>query len=121
VWRNDIERDAFIESNCRVCFQTDEATKRVLDTGPGCPHLARAAKGKLPNAWTFRRTGAMGETYRCADFTAKPPVNRRGSAPANTVPMFDDLPEDVDFVPVEGWPSAEDFGRKKKDDKGEHQ
>lgn len=120
LWRNDIERDAFHESNCARCFQPDEAEKRVLGTGPGCPHLVRAETGKLPKAWTRRRGAALGETFRCSDHTKKPPVNRRGTAPADTPPMFEDLPTDVDFVPVENWPSAEDFGRKVKKD-GEHQ
>jgi len=121
VWHNDIERDAFIESNCARCFQPQEAEKRVLGTGDGCPHLARAALNKMPAAWTRRRNAVIGETYRCADHLDKPPTNRRGKAPADTVPLFDEPGEDVDFVPVEGWPSASDFGRKSKSKEGDHQ
>lgn len=121
LWHNDIERDAFIESNCLRCFQPDEAAKRVLGTGPGCPHLVRAAAGKLPKAWTRRRNAVIGETFKCSDHLDKPPVNRRGTAPADTPPMFDDDQTNVDFVPVEGWPDAQAFGRKAKNDKGDHQ
>lgn len=121
VWRNDIERDAFVETNCRRCFQPDEAKKRVLDVGPGCPHLVRADAGKMPKVWTRRRDEEIGRTFKCDDYLARPPVTRRRNAPADTAPMFDDIPTDVDFVPVDGWPSATDFGRKVKDDKGDHQ
>lgn len=121
VWYNDIERDAFVETQCRRCFQPDEAAKRVLGTGPGCPHLARAEENKMPKAWTRRNNPVLGDTYRCADKMLKPKVNRRGTAPADTPPLFDDpIDETVGFVPVDGWPSAADFGRKVKDDKGDH-
>lgn len=117
LWRNDIERDAFIETNCRVCWQADRALERVLDQGDGCPHLNRANAGKLPTPWTKRRTAAMGDTYRCSAFEAKPPVSRRGVASADTETMFDIEAADTGFVPVDGWPTAEEFGRTtKKDD-----
>ena len=114
VWHNDIERDAFIETNCRVCFQPDEAAHRVLGTGDGCPHLIRAAADRMPKAWERRRNAVMGETYRCSDFADKPPTKRRKTAPADTVEMFDVEPGEIDFVPVDGWPSAEAFGKAKK-------
>ena len=121
VWHNDIERNAFVETLCRRCFQPDESRKRVLGAGSGCPHLVRADQGKMPKPWTRRRNAVIGETFRCDDYLDKPPVNRRGTAPADTGSMFDVEPTDVDFVPVEGWPSAADFGRKVKNDKGDHQ
>lgn len=120
VWHNDIERDAFIETQCRRCFQPDEARKRVMETGPGCPHLVRANDNKMPRVWTKRRNAAMGETYKCDDRIDKPPVNRRGNAPADTPEMFDVEPRDVDFVPVDGWPTAEAFGKAKKKDMKDH-
>lgn len=120
VWRNDVERDAFIESNCARCFQPDEAMKRLTGDGPGCPHLARAAKNKMPAAWTKRRNAVMGETYKCSAFTPKPPVNRRAVSDEETPPMFEDLPEvDRTLVPVEGWPDYLAEQRKSKD--GDHQ
>jgi hypothetical protein len=78
VWKSQVERDAFVESNCARCFQPDEAMKRITGDGPGCPHLARAEQNKLPTPWTRRRNAVMGETYRCADFAPKAAVNRRG-------------------------------------------
>lgn len=89
VWLNDIERDAWVEKNCRVCFQGDEAMKRITGDGPGCPHLARAQDGKLPTPWTRRRNAVMGETYRCAEYAPKPAVNRRGTVVEEIEPLFD--------------------------------
>lgn len=121
VWYNEIERNAFVETQCRRCFQSDEAAKRVTGRGPGCPHLARADDNKMPRVWTRRRNAVMGETYKCADRLDKPPVNRRGVAPADTPAMFDGGPDEIGFVPIEGWPTAEEFGRKTKSKEGEHQ
>lgn len=119
VWRNDIERAAFVESNCLRCFQPDEAAKRLTGNGPGCPHLARSMKNKMPAAWTRRRNAVMGVTFRCADFTPKPPVNRRAVSDEETPPMFDDIePAEYLLVPVEGW---EDYRAKaKKQKEGDH-
>lgn len=120
IWRNDIERAAFIESNCDRCFQPDEAMKRLTGDGPGCPHLARSLRNKMPAAWTRRRNAVMGETFRCSDFTAKPPVNRRGTAADETPPMFDDVePDEYRLVPLDTWPDYRAEARKQKD--GDHQ
>lgn len=114
VWRNAIEEQAFRETTCARCFQVDEAMLRAMGLGEGCPHLLRAAANKMPKIWIKRRgnDAVLGKTYKCADFLAKPPVNRRASAPADTTPMFDVDDTVVDFVPIENWPTAEDFGRK---------
>jgi hypothetical protein len=88
VWLNNIERDAWVEKNCRVCFQPDEALKRIMGDGPGCPHLTRAENNKMPSAWTRRRNAVKGETYRCADFQKRPAVNRRPKATAEVEPML---------------------------------
>ncbi len=116
VWHSEIEEQAFRETTCRLCFQPDQAMLRVFGTGPGCPHLLRAAANKLPKVWIKRRgnDAVLGKTYKCEDHLSQPPVNRRGSAPADTPPMFDVEPSDADFVPVENWPTAQDFGRTGK-------
>lgn len=119
VWRNDVERDAWIEKNCRVCWQPDEANKRLAGTGPGCPHLTRAADNKLPTPWTLRRNAVIGETYRCEAFTDRAPVNRRKTAPADTPPMLEVDEVERHLVPVEGWPDYRSEMRKTKG--GEHQ
>jgi hypothetical protein len=119
VWLNNIERDAWVEKNCRVCFQPDEALKRITDAGPGCPHLARAEKNKMPNAWTRRRNAVMGETYRCADFQKQPAVNRRPKADVEIEPMLDVDPAERHLVPVDGWPDYKAEQRKTKE--GDHQ
>lgn len=145
VWANDVERDAFVESNCARCFQPDEAMKRITSReaagrsgdsdGDGCPHLARAEQNKLPTPWTRRRNAVMGETYRCADFQKRPAVNRRGTADATVEPMFCVLgnnckgcpdirecgfiePDDRHLVPVDGWPDWRAEQRKTKE--GDH-
>jgi hypothetical protein len=114
IWLNEIEKNAFIESNCLRCFQPDEALKRITDAGPGCPHLARAENNKMPNAWTRRRNAVMGETYRCSDFQKQPAVNRRGKADVDIEPMLDIAPAERHLVPVEGWPDWAAEGRKQK-------
>jgi hypothetical protein len=119
VWANDIERDAWVEKNCRVCFQPDEALKRITGDGPGCPHLARAENNKMPNAWTRRRNAVMGETYRCADFQKRPAVNRRPTADVEIEPMLDVEPAERHLVPVDGWPDYRAEQRKTKE--GDHQ
>lgn len=123
LWLNDVERDAFIEETCGRCFQPDEALKRLTGEGPGCPHLVRAAENKKPKAWT-RRQGqhaVIGKTYRCDDFMDKPAVNRRGKAPADTPPMFADMPSmDKSLVPVDGWPDYASLERQRKNQKDDH-
>ena len=104
VWNNPIEEAAWRETNCRICFQPDEAAKRITGQGPGCPHLARATDGRLPKAWTLRRNEIMGRKYHCADFIKEPPTNRRKTAPADTPPMLGIEPDDYRLIPVEGWP-----------------
>lgn len=115
VWHNQIERDAWVEKNCRVCFQPDEALKRVTGDGDGCPHLARGDAGKLPTPWTRRRTAPMGETYRCEAFMKKPAVNRRPKTDVAVEPMLDVDPVERNLVPVDGWPdwAAEERNRKR--------
>lgn len=119
VWANAIEEAAFRESRCARCFQPDEARKRITEQGDGCPHLARAATGRMPKVWTRRRNAVMGDTYRCDDYTDKPATNRRGTAPADTVPMLEPEPDDYRLIPVEGWPDYRAEARKTKE--GDHQ
>lgn len=121
VWANDIERNAWVEKNCRVCFQPDEALARVTG-GPkthGCPHLLRSLINKMPQPWKRRRNAPIGETYKCEAFMAKPPVNRRGVSTEETPPMLDVEPDDYTLIPVEGWPDYRAEARKQKE--GDHQ
>jgi hypothetical protein len=121
VWRNDIERNAWVEKNCRVCFQPDEALARATG-GPkvhGCPHLLRSLINKMPTPWKRRRTAPIGETYRCEAFMAKPPVNRRKKSTEETAPLLDVAPDDYNLIPVDGWPDYRAEQRKQKE--GDHQ
>lgn len=119
VWQNDIERDAWVEKHCRVCFQPDEALKRITNSGPGCPYLARAEHNKLPTVWTLRRNAVMGEKYKCDAFMKQPAVNRRPQALAIDDPMLDVEPAERHLVPVEGWPDWKALQRNTKE--GDHQ
>jgi hypothetical protein len=119
VWHNDVERDAWVERHCRVCFEPNEAMRRITGDGPGCPHLARADLNKLPTPWTRRRNTVMGETYRCADFAPKPGVNRRRVSTEETPPLLGVPSEDRHLVPVDGWPDYQAMQRKST--QGEHQ
>lgn len=121
VWRNDIEREAWIEKNCRVCCHPEEVLSRLSNSEEhGCPHLLRAQEGKLPTPWKRRRNAVLGETYKCDAFTERAPSNRRKSAPADTGTLFDNLePDDRHLVPVDGWPDWRSQQRKSKE--GEHQ
>lgn len=114
-----LETDMFADRTCRNCFQTDEATRRVLGKGFGCPILRRAATGRLPRQWRRRRNAPLGETFQCEDFTDKPPSSKRRHAPAVTLEMFDIEPAEVHLVPVDGWP---DYRAQQSLDKhGDHQ
>jgi hypothetical protein len=119
IWHNQIEEDAFRETQCRRCFQRDEAILRTTGAGEGCPHLLRASQNKMPTAWTPRRNAVMGEKYRCADRLAKPPVVRRGKAVDETPAMLEVEEVDRFLVPVDGWPDYRAEERKVKE--GEHQ
>lgn len=120
VWANPIEEAAFRESTCRQCFQPDEAQHRVLGTGEGCPHLAKAAADKLPKVWTRKRLPVLGKTYKCDDFRGKPKTTRRRSQAAITEPLLDLEPDDGRvLVPVDGWPDWAAEERKTKG--GDHQ
>jgi len=117
VWSNDIEAAAWMEKHCAHCYQEDEARKRVLGQGDGCPLLLRAAAGRLPTQWTHRRNAVMGDTYRCDDFLPKPPVNRRKKSTEQTDILFDVEPAPQHLVPVEGWPDYRAEMRKEGPEK----
>jgi putative SOS response-associated peptidase YedK len=118
VWSHPIEEAAWHEKWCRVCFQPDESSKRITGDGPGCPHLARAAEGKLPTPWKKRRNAAYGDTYRCEAFLKQPAVNRRATV-AEDVPMLSVDEGERYLVPVDGWPDFKAEMRKQKE--GDHQ
>lgn len=118
VWRNAIERNAWVEKNCRTCFQPDEARARLTDQH-GCPHLLRSLANKLPTPWRKRRGAPIGETYHCDAYLDKPPSVRRKTTPADTMPMLEPEPGDRNLVPVDGWPDYRADQRKLKE--GDHQ
>ena len=113
VWRSSIERDAFVETHCLTCCQPDQAQKRTLGTGDGCPFLALGDRGRLPVQWKRRRNATMGDTYRCSEEVRKPAVNRRGSTTVDTEPLFDEPTRTyVALIPVQGWPDYRAQERK---------
>lgn len=118
VWANPVEAAAWQEKHCRICFQADEARKRVAGEGDGCPLWKQALANKLPTQWTRRRNAVMGDTYRCDSFLKQPPVARRPAAPAEIEPLLEVEPEDRFLVPVDGWP---DWRAEARKGTGEHQ
>lgn len=117
----ELELNLYIENTCSRCYQPDEASKRVLGVGEGCPILKRARRGQMSAAWKRRRGhhGALGNTFDCAMFTPTPPTTRRKTATCETESMFDPDPGEKLLVPVQGWPDYRAEERKQKD--GDHQ
>lgn len=115
----ELELNLYVETTCSRCFQPDEARKRVLGQGDGCPILKRARRGQMSAAWKRRRRGALGETFECSLFTPTPPSTGRRTAPVETESMFDVPESERLLVPVEGW---EDYrARERGQSEGEHQ
>jgi hypothetical protein len=114
-----LELDMFVEVTCSRCFQPDEAAKRVLGSGDGCPLLKRARNGQMPGKWTRRRGEALGSTFKCAEYAPSAPTARRKRAVAEDVPMFDPEPVERLLVPIEGWPDYAAEARRQRD--GDHQ
>lgn len=104
VWRDEVERNAWMETWCARCFQPDEVRRRLIGDGQGCPLLTQAATGSLPAPWQRQRQARLGETYRCSWFLDRPASTRRSTNVAITAPLFDVEPAERYFVPVEGWP-----------------
>lgn len=114
VFANPHEERAWRETWCARCYQPDEARRRLIKSGPGCPLLQIADGGVVPEQWIRRRKAEMGNTYRCADFRKRPPVVRKGA--------IEELPQEELFaapeaeskllVPVDGWPDYRAQQRK---------
>ncbi|ORA12611.1 hypothetical protein [Mycobacterium asiaticum] len=111
VFPGQVAQDLWRERWCGTCHQPDEATRRVLDHGPGCPILAQALKGTVPPEWrryhSHRHRHDAGDLYRCGGYLDRPPVYRRPRAKAKGVQeaLFDTpQPQQRLLVEVEGWP-----------------
>lgn len=113
LFRSNAQRDMWIDRWCHVCFQPDEAARRLQGKDTQCPILAKALRtDRKPVEWDRNtRTDEVWRTIKCNSHTPKPPIHRREKH-FDDVPMFDETPYKVDvgFVPVEGWPD-----RPKKD------
>lgn len=78
-WRNQIERDAWVERFCRVCHKQSEP----------CPILARADSGETPQEWRRKLMPTLGDTYKCAEFSVSPkPLPRRPVQQFEDIPLF---------------------------------
>lgn len=119
---SELELNLFVENTCSRCFQPDEANKRVLGVGGGCPILKRARRGQMSSAWKRKRNSGLGNTFECALFTPNPPSTRRKTVVVETEPLFDTTPyctDPVNLVPVEGWPDYRAEARRQRE--GDHQ
>jgi hypothetical protein len=106
VFANAHEERAFTDTWCSRCFQSDEALARIARKGAGCLLRQIAAAGSVPEKWAKRRNATLGNTYRCADFTKRPPVLRKGRAPELPQGELFEAPASSEplLIPVAGWP-----------------
>lgn len=120
VFASTHEERAWRDTWCHRCFQPDEALKRVVGDGPGCPLLKIAEGGTVPEQWTLRRRAEMGNRYRCADFIKRPPVARKGRVEELPQEELFDMPEQTEklLVPVDGWP---DYAAQQRKGGADHQ
>jgi|SRR6516164_9251348 len=103
LFPSQMHEDLWIENWCDKCFQPDQATKRYLDQGRGCPILFRALQSdKKPVEWKLTRDQLIQSQYRCEKFLAKPPVDRRPKVEDQTASMFEADEADYLLVPVGG-------------------
>lgn len=108
LFKNEVEQDSWIESNCmiRKCYRY-----------PGCPILARGiARQRKPREWDRNnRATTMARIYKCNAYGSNAPKPKR-EKDFEDVPMFDVTPVDhVPMVPVENWPNRP-VKHKKGDD-----
>jgi hypothetical protein len=104
--------DQFVEQRwrshwCDRCYQPDEAERRVLGKGDGCPIFARASLGEVPAEWKQGSASSAVMLYSCIEHLDRPPVHRRPRAKATGVQleMFSEPDREERFlVPVDSWP-----------------
>jgi hypothetical protein len=93
---------------CDRCYQPDEAQRRLLGKGDGCPIFARTLQGEVPAEWKQgSAASASVMLYSCIEHFDRPPVHRRPRAKATGVQlgMFSEPDRGKRFlVPVDGWP-----------------
>ena len=121
LFKSQTAQKVWIEENCETCFQPEEVARRLHGKDTCCPIQERAltpGRKTLPKEWQATRSDEMAKSIKCNAYQAKPAVLRRPASTESPDSMFgDDTPYrvDVDFVPVEGWPS-----RPKKDKGSDH-
>jgi hypothetical protein len=112
LFKNDTHRDIWIEKWCHTCYEPHEAARRIQGKDTCCPILEKALREnrKAPQWDRNMRADEMHRTIKCNAYMPKPPMRKREQH-FEDVAMFDVEPEDVDFVPVEGWPEKPKKGK----------
>jgi hypothetical protein len=101
---------------CDRCYQRDEAERRVLGKGDGCPIFALSRLGEIPREWKRGPVFSGPMLYSCDKHLDRPPVYRRPRAKATGVQL--DLFGEPDrcgrfLVAVNGWPDYAAIARNK--------
>lgn len=115
LFRSATHQELWIEFNCHRCFQPEEAARRLHGKETCCPILARAlSSGRKPPEWDrMPRADEMTRTIKCNAYQARPPRNVRVfNKDYEEITMFDvdDMPQDISFVQVDGWPERPTSG-----------
>jgi hypothetical protein len=114
----------WLEFNCHMCFQVDEAERRLHGKDKQCPIQKRALEsGRKPVKWDRNsRTKEMARAYKCREFKSRPDSTRRrivNEFDTNQDSLFEltaeQLKQGNHLVPVEGWPD-----RPRKDAKDDN-
>ena len=120
LFRSVTAQEVWVSMNCHMCFQTDEAQRRLHGKDLQCPIQKRAlTSGRKPVQWD-RNTRAkdMKSAYKCREFMRQPASTARAKVnefDTNQDSLFEPTPTEYSFVPVEGWPD-----RPRKGGDGDH-
>jgi hypothetical protein len=99
----------WLEMNCHLCFQVDEAARRLHGKDTQCPIQKRALEsGRKPTKWDRNpRAKEMERAYKCREFKSRPDSTARkrvNEFDTDQDSLFEPRPEELKYVPVEGWP-----------------
>lgn len=110
LFKTETAQGVWIEFNCHMCFQPDEAARRLHGKADAqCPIQKRALEsGRKPVKWDRNtRAREMQRAYKCREFKARPDSTQRrrvNEFETDQDSLFDPKPVPYRFVPVDGWP-----------------
>jgi hypothetical protein len=120
LFKSKTAEGVWLEFNCHMCFQVDEAERRLHGKDKQCPIQKRALEsGRKPVKWDRnQRARDMAHAYTCREFKSRPDSTARKRVNEFDIPqdsLFEIPEHEVEFVPVAGWPD-----RPRKDNGGDH-